>query len=54
MRQWWDLKAQHFDTILFFKVGKFYEFYHMDAVTVAQELRILYMKVRVQMLAAVS
>ncbi|KAI6241441.1 DNA mismatch repair protein [Aphelenchoides fujianensis] len=31
-RQWWTLKAQHYDTILFFKVGKFYELYHMDAV----------------------
>lgn len=29
MRQWWVLKSQHFDTILFFKVGKFYELYHM-------------------------
>ena len=23
-QQWWKLKASHFDTILFFKVGKFY------------------------------
>jgi len=45
VRQWWELKAQHFDCILFFKVGKFYEMYHMDAVTTAKELNLLYMKV---------
>ncbi len=28
MRQWWTLKAQHYDVILFFKMGKFYELYH--------------------------
>jgi len=47
MRQWWELKAKNYDTILFFKVGKFYEFYHMDAVIAAQELGILYMRVSV-------
>ena len=25
VRQWWDLKAQYFDTVLLFKTGKFYE-----------------------------
>ncbi|XP_063984742.1 probable DNA mismatch repair protein Msh6 isoform X2 [Diachasmimorpha longicaudata] len=44
MRQWWILKSEHFDCILFFKVGKFYELYHMDAVTGANELGIAYMK----------
>ncbi|CAL8109509.1 unnamed protein product [Orchesella dallaii] len=44
MRQWWVLKSQHFDTILFFKVGKFYEFYHWDACIAVQELGITYMK----------
>lgn len=44
MRQWWVLKAQYFDCILFFKVGKFYEFYHMDAVISVQELQFTYMK----------
>ena len=29
--QWWKLKSQHFDTVLFFKMGKFYELFHMDA-----------------------
>lgn len=45
VRQWWELKSQNFDCILFFKVGKFYEMYHMDAVTAAKELNLLYMKV---------
>uniref|UniRef100_A0A1B6M5Q0 DNA mismatch repair protein MutS-like N-terminal domain-containing protein n=1 Tax=Graphocephala atropunctata TaxID=36148 RepID=A0A1B6M5Q0_9HEMI len=44
MRQWWEMKAKHYDCILFFKVGKFYELYHMDAVIGANELNLLYMK----------
>ncbi|ODM94564.1 DNA mismatch repair protein Msh6 [Orchesella cincta] len=44
MRQWWEMKSKHFDTILFFKVGKFYEFYHWDACTAVQELSITFMK----------
>ena len=45
MRQWWELKRKHFDCILFFKVGKFYEMYHMDAVISVNELNLTYMKV---------
>ncbi|XP_029829430.3 DNA mismatch repair protein Msh6 [Ixodes scapularis] len=44
MKQWWDMKSQHFDVVLFFKVGKFYELYHMDAVTGVEELGLVYMK----------
>ncbi|KAG8184513.1 hypothetical protein JTE90_002359 [Oedothorax gibbosus] len=44
MRQWWDLKSEHFDTVLFFKVGKFYELYHMDATIGVKELGLIYMK----------
>ncbi|XP_065307816.2 DNA mismatch repair protein Msh6-like [Dermacentor albipictus] len=44
MRQWWEMKANHFDVILFFKVGKFYELYHMDAVTGVEELGLVFMK----------
>lgn len=44
MRQWWQLKSQHYDSILFFKVGKFYELYHMDAVVGVTELGLVYMK----------
>ncbi|KHJ46404.1 MutS domain I protein [Trichuris suis] len=43
-RQWWQMKAANFDTILFFKVGKFYELYHMDAVVAAKCLNLTYMK----------
>ncbi|EDO28217.1 predicted protein, partial [Nematostella vectensis] len=45
MRQWWQLKSEHFDTVLFFKVGKFYELYHMDATTGVKELNLIYMKI---------
>ena len=43
-RQWWELKAQYFDVILFFKMGKFYELFHMDADVGVAELNIIYMK----------
>ncbi|BES93758.1 DNA mismatch repair protein [Nesidiocoris tenuis] len=43
-KQWWDLKAKHFDCVLFFKVGKFYELYHMDAVTGVKELNLTFMR----------
>jgi DNA mismatch repair protein MSH6 len=44
-RQWWQFKSQYFDTILLFKVGKFYELYHMDAVIAVTELGLVYMRV---------
>uniref|UniRef100_A0A2Z5U638 Putative DNA mismatch repair protein Msh6 n=1 Tax=Reticulitermes speratus TaxID=60591 RepID=A0A2Z5U638_9NEOP len=44
LRQWWEMKSQHFDCVLFFKVGKFYELYHMDAVISVNELQLQYMK----------
>ncbi|XP_055373333.1 probable DNA mismatch repair protein Msh6 [Condylostylus longicornis] len=44
LRQWWDIKSNHFDCVLFFKVGKFYEFYHMDAEVGVKELNCIYMK----------
>ena len=31
MVQWWRFKSENMDTVLFFKVGKFYELFHMDA-----------------------
>ena len=43
-QQWWLFKANHFDTILFFKVGKFYELYHMDAVIAVNELGLTFMR----------
>ena len=30
-KQYWEIKAQHFDTIVFFKKGFFYELYEVDA-----------------------
>ncbi|XP_065361382.1 probable DNA mismatch repair protein Msh6 isoform X2 [Calliphora vicina] len=44
VRQWWDLKSESFDCVLFFKVGKFYEFYHMDADVGVSELGFTYMR----------
>ncbi|CAL1689622.1 unnamed protein product [Lasius platythorax] len=44
MRQWWELKSNHFNCVLFFKVGKFYELYHMDAVIGVNELSLTYMR----------
>lgn len=38
------MKSKHFDVILFFKVGKFYELYHTDALTAVKELGIILMK----------
>ncbi|CAG0893054.1 unnamed protein product [Darwinula stevensoni] len=43
-RQWWDIKSKNFDVVLFFKVGKFYELFHMDAVIGVKELNLLFMK----------
>ncbi|XP_045216870.2 DNA mismatch repair protein Msh6-like isoform X2 [Mercenaria mercenaria] len=44
MRQWWEIKSHHFDTVLFFKMGKFYELFHMDATIAVNELGLIYMK----------
>ncbi|XP_053670072.1 probable DNA mismatch repair protein Msh6 [Anopheles nili] len=44
MRQWWILKSKNYDCILFFKVGKFYELYHMDAEVGVKELGFTFMK----------
>jgi DNA mismatch repair protein MSH6 len=42
-KQWWEIKSTHFDTVLFFKVGKFYEMFHMDAEIGVRELGLRYM-----------
>ncbi|RLN20472.1 hypothetical protein BBO99_00000598 [Phytophthora kernoviae] len=44
MVQWWGVKAHNMDTVLFFKVGKFYELFHMDADIGFKELNLIYMK----------
>ncbi len=38
------MKSKNFDVILFFKVGKFYELYHTDALMAVKELGIILMK----------
>ncbi|KAL6560885.1 Mismatch repair protein msh3 [Orobanche hederae] len=37
-RQYWDVKRQYMDVVLFFKVGKFYELYELDAEIGHKEL----------------
>ncbi|XP_077341732.1 DNA mismatch repair protein Msh6 isoform X1 [Lithobates pipiens] len=44
VKKWWQLKSQIFDTVIFYKVGKFYELYHMDAVIGVNELGLTFMK----------
>jgi len=44
MQQWWEIKSANMDTVLFFKVGKFYELFHMDADIGMKELDLIYMK----------
>lgn len=44
MRRWWQLKSEMFDTVLFYKVGKFYELYHMDAVIGVNDMGLTFMK----------
>ena len=41
MRQYQELKAKHPDTILFFRIGDFYETFNTDAELVARELDIV-------------
>ncbi|KAL8142654.1 hypothetical protein V2J09_015686, partial [Rumex salicifolius] len=43
-RQWWDFKSKHMDKVLFFKMGKFYELFEMDAHVGVKELDLQYMK----------
>jgi DNA mismatch repair protein MutS len=40
MRQYWDLKSQVGDALLFFRMGDFYELFGPDAVTAAEVLEI--------------
>ncbi|KAK7284586.1 hypothetical protein RJT34_19335 [Clitoria ternatea] len=43
-KQWWEFKAKHMDKVLFFKMGKFYELFEMDAHVGVKELDLQYMK----------
>eukprot|EP00798_Chlamydomonas_sp_ICE-L_P022858 gene22858-30031_t len=42
--QWWRFKAQNFDSVIMFKVGKFYELFEMDAYVGADVLGLIFMK----------
>ena len=44
MKQWFEFKQENMDTVLFFKVGKFYELFHMDADVGVKEIDLIYMK----------
>ena len=41
MQQYLDIKAQHPNDILFFRLGDFYEMFFDDAKTVSQELELV-------------
>ena len=41
MRQYLDIKEQNKDSLLFFRVGDFYELFFDDAVTASRELEIV-------------
>uniref|UniRef100_A0A061SDZ5 DNA mismatch repair protein MSH6 n=1 Tax=Tetraselmis sp. GSL018 TaxID=582737 RepID=A0A061SDZ5_9CHLO len=43
-KQWWEFKAANFDSVLLFKMGKFYEMFEMDAHIGAEVLGLSYMK----------
>ncbi|XXQ38336.1 DNA mismatch repair protein [Plasmodiophora brassicae] len=43
-RQYWTIKSTNYDTVLFFKIGKFYELYDDDALVGVKELGLLLMK----------
>jgi len=41
MRQYWDIKKKYPDTILFFRIGDFYETFEQDAELISRELDIV-------------
>ncbi|GIL60874.1 hypothetical protein Vafri_15713 [Volvox africanus] len=43
-QQWWNFKAQNFDSVLLFKMGKFYEMFEMDAYVGVEVLGLTFMK----------
>ncbi|XP_074288262.1 DNA mismatch repair protein MSH6-like [Silene latifolia] len=43
-RQWWEFKSKHMDKVMFFKMGKFYELFEMDAHVGVKDLDLQYMK----------
>jgi DNA mismatch repair protein MSH6 len=43
-QQFWEIKSKNFDVVLFFKMGKFYELFDMDAEIGNRELDLQFMK----------
>jgi len=43
MKQYWEIKRENFDKVLFFKIGKFYEIFYDDAIVCHKELDIALM-----------
>lgn len=43
MIQFWQVKSQNFDKIIFFKLGKFYEIFYEDAILCHKELDLQWM-----------
>jgi DNA mismatch repair protein MutS len=41
MQQYWEIKEKHQDTILFFRIGDFYETFESDAELISRELEIV-------------
>ena len=44
----WEFKRQHWDSVMLFKMGKFYEMFEMDAHTGCEVLGLTYMRVSLQ------
>lgn len=44
MGNWWKIKSKNYDAVIFYKVGKFYEMYHMDAVIGVGNCGLTFMK----------
>ena len=40
MKQYLEIKQQHKDEILFYRIGDFYEMFYDDAITASRELEI--------------
>ena len=41
MRQYWEIKEKYPDTVLFFRIGDFYETFESDAELISRELEIV-------------
>jgi DNA mismatch repair protein MSH6 len=43
MKQFWRMKSNNFDKIIFFKLGKFYEIFYEDAIICHKHLELNWM-----------